>query len=221
MPTNFLEEELITIPRVISEPRFRRYLDAENGDQRRALALYRWNSEISGALMFPMHMSEIAVRNGIHGALVRKYGERWPWVDAFEKSLPNPGGRYYNPRKDLQRTRRGLSTTGKLVAELKFAFWENMLTSRHDGRLWRTYLVVEFSGLPQDKNFSANRRHLHEEVEIIRNVRNRIAHHEPIFTRDLIAEYEIMIDVIKCRCPQTAQWVERTQKVVDLITERP
>ena len=215
MPTFFLEEELITIPRVISEPRFQRYLDAENGDKRRALALYRWNSEISGMLMFPMHISEIAVRNGIHGALVRKYGPEWPWVDAFERSLPNPG------RRDLQSTRQNLQSTGKVVAELKFSFWENMLTRRHDGRLWTNYLVVEFPGLDQASSVATNRSHLHENVKTIRALRNRIAHHEPIFMRDLIAEYEMMIDVIRCRCPQTAQWVERTQRVVDLIAARP
>jgi len=221
MPTSFSEEELITIPRVISEPRFKRYLDEKNGNQREALALYRWNSEVSGALMFPMHMSEIAVRNGIHGALTRRYGQRWPWVDAFEQSLPSPRGRYYNPRKDLQRTRSNLLTTGKVVAELKFAFWENMLTRRHDGRLWTPYFIVEFPGFSNPQDVYENRLNLHEGIEIIRKVRNRIAHHEPIFMRDLIAEYEVMVSVIRSRCPQTAQWVERTQKVVDLISLKP
>ncbi|WP_246183114.1 hypothetical protein [Mycolicibacterium grossiae] len=29
---------------------------------------------------------------------------------------------------------------GKVIPELKFVFWENLFTRRHDGRLWNRHL---------------------------------------------------------------------------------
>lgn len=41
----------------------------------------------------------------------------------------------YNPRRDLTQTRDRHTTTGKVIADLKFVFWEKMFTARHH-RVW-------------------------------------------------------------------------------------
>ncbi|WP_208691822.1 hypothetical protein [Pseudomonas oryzihabitans] len=46
-----------------------------------------------------------------------------------------------------------------------------------------------------------------DELDRVRRFRNRMAHHEPIFERNLAAEYTMMINLITWRCPQTAAWL--------------
>lgn len=225
MPTRFTISEIDAISAVISQPRLSRYLTAEAGDRRRALALYRWNAEISAAFMFPLQMCEVSTRNGIVGAIERVYGPNWHVAPAFERSLPHPSGppsgpRPFSPQGELKRARRGMSTAGKVVAELKFAFWIAMLTSRHDGRLWTPWIRTEFPdfvALPP----AACRNLLHVELEEIRKLRNRIAHHEPVFGRDLATDYKRVWQVIAWRSQQTADWIHREQGVTALLAGRP
>jgi hypothetical protein len=46
----------------------------------------------------------------------------------------------YSPRKDLQSPRQAAPTTGKVIPELKFVFWQKMFTSRYDARVWDNHL---------------------------------------------------------------------------------
>ncbi|AFK57097.1 hypothetical protein TMO_c0487 (plasmid) [Tistrella mobilis KA081020-065] len=58
-------------------------------------------------------------------------------------------------------------------------------------------------------------------MRAIRALRNRIAHHEPIFTRDTVADYEMVRELIAWRSPVAARWVNRKQGVLALISNRP
>src|SRR5262245_46602597 len=117
----------------LSEARFSTYLAASGNDVERAVSLYGWNARISSALMLPAHFAEVATRNAVADALAEVYGERWPWSPGLERSLPDPA-HGYSPSRDLRDVRRYQPTTGKVIAELKFVFWQKMLTSRHDRR---------------------------------------------------------------------------------------
>jgi hypothetical protein len=225
VPTRFTENDLKTISALISQPRLGRYLAAEGGDLRRALALYRWNAQVSAAFMFPLHMCEVSTRNGIIDAVERVYGPNWHLAPAFENSLPHfsgrPGGpQPFSPQGELRRARRDMATAGKVVAELRFAFWIAMLTHRHDGRLWIPWIKTEFPEFgPLSPKFC--RSTLHTEMEEIRKFRNRIAHHEPIFGRNLQQDYDRMRQVIAWRSQAAADWIHREQGVTILLASRP
>ena len=92
------------------------------GDENLApLTLYAWNAQVSGALLAPLHLCEVVVRNAVAEALEATYGPAWPWEPVMELSLPNvPVG--YCQRKDLQMVRSRFRTVGKVIPELKFAF---------------------------------------------------------------------------------------------------
>ena len=109
-----------------------------------AVALYDWNAQVSGAFMAPLHICEVVIRNAVSDALTAVYGPRWPWSPVFETSLPSSGR--YNPRIDLQSarfdplTRQDRLTTGKVIPELRFVFWQKMFTARYDLRIWDVHL---------------------------------------------------------------------------------
>jgi len=156
-----------------------------------ALVLYAWNAEVSGALLSPLHICEVVLRNAVADALEALYGPRWPWSPTFERSLPDPT-QGYSPRKDLQMARRSVSTPGKVIPELKFVFWQKMFTGRYDTRIWDTHLRRVLPHLEPGKAVPDLRRSIYHALEQVRLLRNRIAHHEPIFSRRLADDYQII-----------------------------
>lgn len=185
-----------------------------------ALELYAWNAQISAAFLAPLHICEVVIRNAVADALESQYGNRWPWSPSFEQSLPNPSSGY-SPRGDLQSARQRATTTGKVIPELKFVFWQKMFTSRYDIRLWNTYLTQVFPNLPQGQSISQSRQMLYAELEALRKLRNRIAHHEPIFKRNLADDFQKITDLIAFRCLITVTWMRQNQQASQLLAKRP
>lgn len=185
-----------------------------------ALALYAWNAKVSAALMAPLHICEVVVRNAVADALVAVYGPDWPWQQVFIVSLPNPS-RGYSPRGDLLKVRSGETSTGKVIPELKFAFWQALFTSRFDDRIWQLHLRAVMPCLDPDKTIAQLRGSLYAELDQLRRLRNRIAHHEPIFTRNLADDFQKIRQLIALRCPITSDWMTRNQHAVDLIADKP
>lgn len=185
-----------------------------------AIELYAWNAQISAAFLVPLHICEVVIRNAVSDAITSVYGANWPWSPAFEQSLPAPQGRVYNPRRDVL-SNRGQPTTGKVIPELSFVFWQRMFTGRHDGRLWNTHIRTVLPNLPAGLPVAACRKLLHDELEKIRMLRNRIAHHEPIINRQLAADFQDIARLISFRCTATSNWMVQKQHVVNLIGARP
>ena len=79
--------------------------------------------------MLPARFAEVATRNAVSDALTTVYGPRWPWTTTFAASLPAPP-RGWDPRRDLSSVRAHELTTGNVIAELKFVFWQKMSTTR-------------------------------------------------------------------------------------------
>lgn len=183
------------------------------------LDIYRWNASVSAAFFSSLHVSEVAIRNGVSGALERKYGASWPWSAGFEQTLPT------QMKLELQRARhsRGVTVgaTGKVVAELKFAFWCQMFTSRHDAHVWNAHLRQEFPLLPLPFTVAGARTWLYEQMEALRKFRNRIAHHEPIFAYPLAAQHTRINRVLRARCNETLKWLGQWESVTAALAARP
>jgi len=203
----------------LSTARMHTYEYAAGGDAHAALALYAWNAEVSSALLVPLHICEVVMRNAIASVLEAVYGHQWPWSTTFERSLPNPPN--YSPRRDLQTARRSAASAGKVIPELKFVFWQKMLTSSHDTRLWNGHLRRAMPNLEPGRAIAELRRSLYESLEQVRLLRNRIAHHEPIFTRNLLDDYHTMLKLVACRCTPTATWLNVHQRATSIIAKKP
>jgi len=189
-------------------------------DDPAALVLYAWNVEVSGALMAPLHVCEVVIRNAVADAIEVIYGPRWPWSPTFEHSLPDPI-QGYSPRRDLHSARRAASTAGKVIPELKFMFWQKMFTGRYDTRIWNPHLRRVMPNLDPTKNVAALRREIYADLERVRLLRNRIAHHEPIFTRALADDYQTIRTLVMYRCAVTAAWMDGNQNATTIIATKP
>ncbi|WP_442783271.1 hypothetical protein [Collimonas fungivorans] len=169
---------------------------------------YSWHALTSGAFFVSLHMCEVAVRNGVDAALTATYGPDWPWQAVFENSLPNPAGPHFKPQSELRRARMQFAAgaTGKVIAELKFAFWCHLFTRRYQNRLWDSHIKNAFPNLPPAYTPLQARAAIQRQLDPLRGFRNRIAHHEPILTEPL-ADRKLSIEsLITWRCPDVANW---------------
>jgi hypothetical protein len=218
----FTADELRELPVVISAPRFATYLRASANDADRALELYHWNLEVSAAFIVPLQVCEVAVRNGVVEAIEAVHGPNWPWSNGFIRSLPVPRlTHHYNPQTNLRSVAARQPTTGKVVADLNFAFWEKTFTVGQDARLWLPHLHDVFPGVPRTTSAPEARAIAFNRLQAIRQFRNRIAHHEPIFSRDLATDYARIRDLILWRRPVAAEWVDKIERVSELLAARP
>ncbi|WP_311244035.1 hypothetical protein [Microbacterium sp. WCS2018Hpa-23] len=208
----------VEIRATLSAPRSATYVAAAGGDSLRAVELYGWNARVSAAFMLPAHFAEVATRNAAAEVLERLYGPSWPWNPTFEASLPANGR--YNQRRDLVTTRLSNPTTGKVIAELKFVFWQKLFTGRNDTRLWAPRIASVFPYAPAMPAASLRNR-VYQDLDVLRHLRNRLAHHEPVFTRNLLDDLTRTVDLIELRSRSTASWVRAMEDVTSIVAERP
>ncbi|NHN89453.1 hypothetical protein [Acetobacter conturbans] len=215
----FTHAQIHSLPRVLSAPRFATYLAEKDGDKEAALELYLWNLKLSAAFFVPLQICEVSIRNSVVSAIELTYGANWPWEKGFEISLRNPP-HGYSPRRNLIELRK-LPTSGKIVAELKFVFWEKVMTRGHDGAIWNAHFRSAFPHADPRKTIQELRAECHDSLFKIRDLRNRIAHHEPIFRRSIQQEYDRIHKLVAWVDVTAATWLDTVQSVLSLNAQRP
>lgn len=166
----------------MSKARMRRYLLACNNNTRQAMTLYRKNLKLSQELFTIISCFEIALRNKIDSHYSQNHGNEW-----LRNAASNRG--FFNNQKcritakiireeinNLKQT----YTHPKLVAALGFGFWRYMF-SNNQYRAGGQNLLQIFPYKPTStRSRQYNAAFVFNQLEQINNIRNRIAHHEPI-----------------------------------------
>jgi hypothetical protein len=118
----------------------------------------------------------------------------------------------FDATEELRR-RNHSATPGRLVAEIKFGFWVGLLGQKYDATLWRKALFRAFlakGGKPRSL--------IHRRFNTLRLFRNRVAHHEPIFHRQLIQIHDEIIEAIGWMCRETAAWAHHHSRFNEVST---
>jgi len=195
------QDDMDKVRFALSHTRMSTYDAAVLHDGKSALGLYSWNAKVSAALFASLQIGEVVIRNAVSDALVTLYGPQWPWNQTFETSLP------YGRMQDLIKAREHAATVSQVIPALSFYFWQHMFTNRYFGRIWNQHIDNLFPNMDAGMAKQAKRIHIHAALEHIRVLRNRIAHHEPIFQRDLEADFQTIVNLVELKCPASAQWL--------------
>jgi hypothetical protein len=165
----------------LSTERLRAYALPEDDLPEQRLARYYWNVALSEALLPALCQTEVVLRNAMDRALQAHVSQDHPGTPWFD--VPNilQGGSIRRVQQAKQKIRsRGKPTThGRIVAELTLGFWTALLNKRYDAVVAWPKLVRAV--VPHAPNRFKNRARLQTHVEPIRKLRNRVAHHEPIW----------------------------------------
>lgn len=222
MSHTFTDQQINEIETILSRPRFARYLDFVGGNRRKALRLYTWNTDVSSAFYLLLHYCELSVRNAAVEAIENEFGANWHRNRGFKYTLRILNkGKGYQPRNNLINCANKCATAGQVVAELNFVFWQYMFTSGQDERLWNSQLANVFPGHDTTKSIAENRAQIYNDIEQVRRLRNRIAHHEPIYNRLLNDDKSAVCRLISLRCPNTELWLDGIQNVTDYLNCQP
>lgn len=169
---------------IMSVPRMKRYVDACNGDTRKAMTLYRLNLHLSQDMFTVISCFEVALRNAIDRILSSRLGAEWL------KDAQMPGGifdnascnrtcriiRYAYNKETYQHT----YTHEALLSDMEFGVWKYMFAPNEFRATGRNLLRV-FPNKPRSSaEMQYNHSFMFNELDKINKIRNRIAHHEPI-----------------------------------------
>lgn len=219
-PFSYTEETLEEIEGALSHERLQPYLDAAGGNRERALRLYLWNTAASAAFYGPLQGLEVVLRNAIHRQLSGRYGSAW--YTNLDTGLDRGAlGRIRQTIADL--TRDGSPNDSPLIrATLSFGFWVSLLGSggrlesgrkaNYEMTLWRPALRQVFAHCA-----TLTRRQAHGPLNELRILRNRIAHHEPIFMRNLTADHARILEVTGWISPGVRTWIAHHSRLPALL----
>jgi hypothetical protein len=208
MPFTYSPTSLKELETALTIPRLTRYLAESKGNMQLAIQLYEHNTLVSAAMFATIQPLEVAFRNGIHRVLATDLG-RPDWYDTGALQSPEPDA--VNAARETLRIRGKPQTPDRIIAELTFGFWVRLLNKKYEKTLWVTHLWKCFPHGPKpdrDKMLARFRR--------IRDLRNRIAHHEPIFFENLETEYTRVLSTLEWICPVSACWVRATHPISTL-----
>jgi Abi-like protein len=169
---------------LLSKPRLGRYQTATQGNKIKAIKLYKYNLRLSQALFGAISMLEIALRNAID----QHYQKQLNQSDWLKDSIQSTG-LFYDPTlknkigrfEQAEKVKSTINAVGKnyshdrVVAGLSFGFWRFMFSGIQFRAFGDTLLRI-FPNRPK----GINQKNIYQKLTEINNLRNRIAHHEPI-----------------------------------------
>jgi hypothetical protein len=248
MPSEYSLDLWSALERTLSKGRLTYYLDlveekmgraggTEDLKRQRAFELHHWNTKLSESLYLPLQVFEITLRNRIDGSISayhkKHFGTRewyqdarWPstWCTATDRN----GKPYVNRTidaieralHDSQKTKwlRHSTAHSHFVAATMLGFWVDFLSPEYE-HLWTEILQSAFWQ-------GANRVELHRLARQTNDIRNRMAHYEPIIVKrkndlELDQLHEKILRYIKALCEETSDWVRRTSSFETAWDTRP
>lgn len=185
----------------ISTARLSSYLSLNpSGTIEEMIALYYWNKALSATFFPAIQCLEVTLRNAIHTAASAHF-RNGAWYDPLVTRVANElfaSGRLRTYRgqrerskseKKLQEAKDKLQRAGKsvtpsgVIAEVSFGFWVSLLTAQYEdintrSKLWPNLTTTVF---PNAVGVQRNVGFLFNKYNNIRDIRNRLSHHEPLW----------------------------------------
>lgn len=179
------------LERAISPDRLGTYRGEALATGRDVLDLYVWDRDVAAGAMADIAILEVAMRNAMNDALISR-AQRPDWYAAdigldnrSLQAVAKAWGEVPEPRR----------TPGRVVAQLMFGFWRNLLesggvvgagplkrtVSYED--IWRSDLRLAFRGgraVARSEGSQFTRTWTLDIVKDVHALRNRAAHHEPL-----------------------------------------
>jgi Abi-like protein len=174
---------------------YRRFFTTQSDQE--TLGLYQWNEDLS-AIFFKLIISiEIVLRNQCHGAMSTRYGAIGSGSsrDWYEHIQLTPLSRQkiqeitHIKRRTQWTPRNPFPTPDDVISRLTFGFWPHLLDVGHDSNnypiAWGNILLDVLPGHRQRQaTYWARQKHrdaFFGRLDLCNEMRNRIAHHEPIW----------------------------------------
>ncbi|NII86166.1 Abi family protein [Corynebacterium glutamicum] len=247
--------------RLISTPRFASFLDNADGDKERAFKLYIWNRDLSVSFLGDMAILEVSLRNAMNDTAVKSWGTHWyqsPDIALDDRSCRQLAEAWNRLPKSVRSRPNDTDVPGRLITHCMFGFWTNLLDAGdYIGKPPRkvrvnyedTLHVFKHAfpggrGVARDlrrkgsdeagidfKEPTFTRAWVHGICKSINELRNRVAHHEPLINGFPLSGQNRRMSAEEgceqCRLlahlidRDLAVWFENNSRVPLLLSQRP
>lgn len=99
-------------------------------------------------------------------------------------------------------------TLNDVVAGLDFGFWTTLLDSRFEQSLWRPILYHAFPHYAKITGNPLSRSAVEKRFNDLRDLRNRVMHHEPLFHRNVAQDFTDISQAITWMYDDVGGWVD-------------
>lgn len=175
--------------------------DVQNKSQ--LMGTYLWGIQAASSLYPLLHLIEIFIRNSIDNAIRKKFGDFW-WRNIdydkknetckkFEQNIRSAENALKKNWRDKKKNSNyPVFTHNEIVAATDFSTWNYLFTqgfinnqnNANAKYIWPTCLgraIPKYRSIhPKYKKVI---KQIHDHIHAIRNYRNRVFHHEPIWTK--------------------------------------
>lgn len=158
-------------------------------------------------------MVEVATRNAIDQAPFGWHEEKQPGSDWFDLDFLDKRAQQdvTKPRQRVRRLSAG-ETHPKVLAELPFGFWQFLTSKRYLTSLWIPALQHAFPYGPKD--IRTRQKQVTDLLGDVTFTRNRAAHGEAVFQRNLTRDFACAHTLHKWIYPNATVWLQKSAAIV-------
>ena len=210
MPRN-LNYRPVLIDELITNERLNSYKNVfKHSDDMELVGAYLWNIQICSALYPLLSIAEVTLRNSIDNALSKDPKLKYFWwkgtrlhynsfspgvvtphvvphaVQALKDNFSHAAAQVIRDKKNRYSSLPPIIPTHhEIIAKTEFSTWEFILDSEFMGteRIWPKYLGKVFRGPWPTTKASQFLTYTKDLVKTVREFRNRVSHHEPVWKR--------------------------------------
>ena len=223
--------------------RFAPYLREAHGDIDRARELYLWAADLAGALFSTIAFVEVGLRNAMDRKLRAwndqqgiDYGEEWAlrkgaapllYELVTHKSLAsaqNFASEQSRLRPKSHPRRLVAITHDDVVSHFMFGTWVYLIKPRvwnqplQCQQLWQECLSCAF---PYADPSDSGRERLGDQLDRVRKLRNRVAHHENLLSVDIRRRLRDMLGILALIDPKLPDLAMQSNRVRTLVRADP
>ena len=221
------------LERTLSKGRLTYYQDlveqktGERREKPKAFALHWWNTQLSESLYLPLQVFEITLRNAMDERISASYAREagtteWyrdkEWLKTWLVARDRGGiGRAEHDSRKMNWLTNS-TPHDHFIAATMLGLWVNLLGPEYE--LFGEKVLKNALG------GSAGRGRLYKLARQSNDIRNRVAHYEPVITKapedlELDRLHEEILDFIKCVCPETSNWVRQSHEFEKVWKAKP
>jgi hypothetical protein len=172
----------------------------DGADEALTLSRYTLNMSLSESLYPVLQFAEIALRNVIHKAMSARC-QTDTWYDHANARLVTWQSQQVAEAKLSLQKNQKLETPGRIVAELHFGFWTAFFNLGHGQTGVGYYLASQ--AFPHAPTAEQDFHKLGKRWKAIRDLRNRVFHHERIIHwKNLDARHQAILEIIDWMSPE-------------------
>lgn len=174
-----------TLNEIFSKARISPYLKNEDNAEK-VLFKYHLNIALSEAMIPILHYFEICFRNRVDQIINEYYSSNW-LIDLPNSLLISDQDvkKIKEVISKIRRGNKGVCLHDDIVGQMTFGFWCSFFHRKYDPIIWHRKDAIK-TMFPNLRRMHRKRSYLEDKIFKIKDIRNRIAHHEPIWDREVL-----------------------------------